>query len=245
MSDLAERMAALKAKMTQKAPIVEPIVVAAYGLNVASQDPRDAEAELTHEPGEANDEKQAALIEEAKNEAVKLVLPGPVEATAAPREMSDDDREATMRLSGLNVDMELEEYKDKFNAALTRDRLSEMANLLLVKGPFKPVVEMTLEEIQDHIQAISTFITEFRVIKQRSIIHFNEKVKDASDNEREALRKRDRAYKPRPSVAKDPAAPKKERATPKTKEEKAIESLMKAMPKLTYEKAKRMIEEGM
>jgi len=258
MSDLAARMAALKSKMGGLNASVAPGLARSEnhssttpespassnsddnksivaGALIPSSSPKDPTV-----PGEASDEQQTRLIAQAASEPLPKIQAGDPEVISVPKEIID--RDAQLRLAGLNAELPLDEYKEKFEAALTRDRLSEIANFLLVHGPYKPLVDMAMEEIQDHIELMTKFIVEFRVVKQRAVIRFNENVKDLTEQEREKLRKRDRAYKPRPSVAKDPNA-KTERKAPQTREEKAITRLMKDM-NWTYEKAKKFAEEG-
>lgn len=181
---------------------------------------------------------EAAKVEPAPKEKIS---PADTEDVALPPPINLVENLPPIRTSGNDPVMSAEEYKKKFNAAMTEDTLTELAKLLFNMGPFKPIVEMSLDEIQDHIHLMEKFIVDFRIVKQRAVIHLEDQLEESNENERERIRKRDREYK----VKANPDAPKtsKPRAAPKSKFEKQVENLMKLM-KFSREKAIKFLKES-
>jgi len=122
-----------------------------------------------------------------------------------------------VKLSGPEADLSEEEYKKLFTRVVTEG--SEIG------FHYPAVKDMTPEQLVDHMEHLRQCSIHIRVSSQAAKITLEQKKIHLSKEEREALRQRDLAYKPKkPTV--EGATPRKARARGTAKTEDAIEMMM-------------------
>ena len=127
--------------------------------------------------------------------------------------------------------MTLEEYRVVSNEALGKppkefEAFKTLFNYTLDKE--KSVLEMSPEEIVDHIAYLEKAIVIFRTHQYQASIRLTDIEKELTEQQRHALRERSKSYKVKPVETGDASgdAPKTKRAPGRSKEEKALETIM-------------------
>lgn len=135
-----------------------------------------------------------------------------------------------LRMSGVDTDLTEEEYKNIFTRFVKEG--GEVAY------HFKSIAEMTAEEIVDHMEFLRQASMRIKISSQAAKVTLESKKIHLSQEEREALRLRDLAYKPKKQDS--PEKPKRAKKASSGTNMDPIEFMMKMLG-LTREQAEKRL----